>query len=82
MEPKTVYLTKREKQVLDLILEQNMSIPNIARELGVSTSTVSMFVNKIYRECDILDVKKGYRRAELFHQVEKEELIIIDKPSS
>lgn len=81
MEPKTVYLTKREKQVFDLILEQNMTIPDIARTLGVSISTISMFVNKIYRECDI-DVKKGYRRTELFRQVSNEDILIVDKPSS
>ena len=78
---KYVELTRRERELVDLILEKNPSNAEIAQEMDISTATVNMFLNRVYRESD-LNVKKNRRRAELINQAEAGEIIFIDKPSS
>ena len=46
-------LTPRQRQTLELYFDQGMTIPQIARELGVNRSTVSRTLrrakNRLYR---------------------------------
>ena len=81
MDTKIVGLTAREREVFNLIVERNPSIEEIAKILDVTPGTVSQFINKIYFRCEI-EAQRRYKRAELLHQYNTGEIIIIDKPST
>ena len=79
MKTKEVQLTNGERKVVELILDSNPSLEEMAIALNVKIGSIGMYLNRIYRECDI-NVERRFKRAELIHRFNNGEITITNRP--
>jgi len=44
--------TPREKQILQCVAEEGMSLPQAAQQMGITPATIRVYVHKLYRKLD------------------------------
>jgi len=70
-----VLLTKKEIEIVNLIVDEGLTNPQIAKRLDKSILTVQHQLCAIYRACGI-SVVKDYRRFELYKRIKDGNLTI------